>query len=84
MEVADVSFSVNWVSVPIFLILATSVALFARHVSGGLRQPWIGISPAWWFVLLFLVPWVGLPFFVARLVIHRGSPQAITGRNAKV
>ena len=84
MEVAGVSFNVNWVSVPIFLILATSVALFARHVSGGLRQPWIGINPAWWFVLLFVVPWVGVPLLVARLVIHRGSPETITGRNLKV
>jgi hypothetical protein len=73
-------FYVNWVSVPIFLVLAIAIALYARRVSGGWTRPWIGIKPLWWFLLLFLVPWIGLPLLVANLIIHRRKPGAITGR----
>ena len=75
-------FSVNWVSVPIFLALATVISLHARRVSGGWRQPWIGTKPVWWFVLIFLLPWVGLPLLIANLILHRGTPGAISGRQA--
>jgi len=50
-------------------------------VSGGWVRPWIGIKPLWWFLLLFLLPWIGLPLLVVNLIVHRQTPGAITGRN---
>lgn len=44
-------------------------------------RPWIGLKPVWWFVLVFLVPWIGLPFLVVQLILHRQTPGAITGRH---
>ena len=82
MTDTGLSFYINWVSVPILLVLATVVALYARHVSGGWMKPWIGIKPVWWFFLLLLVPWIGLPLLVVNLSLHRRTPGAITGRKA--
>ena len=82
MEGTSLSFRINWVSVPIFLVLALAVALYARHVSGGWTRPWIGVKPVWWFLLLFVLPFVGLPLLVANLVVHRRTPGAITGRTS--
>lgn len=75
------SFHINWVSVPIFLVLAIAIALYARHVSGGWMRPWLSLKPVWWFLLLFLVPWIGLPLLVVNLFVHRRTPGAITGRD---
>jgi hypothetical protein len=79
--IEDVGFQVNWISVPIFLALAVALALYAKHVSGGWTRPWIGIAPIWWFALIFLVPFVGVPILVVRLIAHRDTPGAITGRS---
>ena len=81
MDVA-LGLHVNWVSVAIFLVLASAIALYARHVSGGWMRPWISIKPLWWFVLLFLVPPLGLLLLVVNLVVHRHVPGAITGQDA--
>lgn len=67
---------------PIFLLLAIAVALYARHVSGGWMRSWISLKPVWWFLLLFLVPWILLPLLVVNLFVHRHTPGAITGRQA--
>ena len=75
-------FRINWVSVPIFLALATAIALYARQVSGGWTRPRIGIKPVWWFVLLFLLPWIGVPILAVTLFAHRHTPNAITGKAA--
>ena len=40
-----------------------------------------GLKPVWWFVLVFLVPWIGLPLLVVQLILHRQTPGAITGRH---
>ena len=53
--------TVNWVSVPIFLVLGTAVALYAASVSGGWLRPWLGLKPVWWLALLVFVPFIGLP-----------------------
>lgn len=81
MEDTGLAFQINWVSVPIFLLLAIAIALYAKRVSGGWVRPWIGIKPLWWFLLLFLLPWIGLPLLVVNLIVHRQTPGAITGRN---
>ena len=81
MEV-DLGFRINWVSVAIFLVLASAIALYARHVSGGWMRPWLSIKPLWWFLLLFLVPPLGLLLLVANLVVHRHRPEAISGQDA--
>ncbi len=81
MEDTGLAFQINWVSVPIFLVLAIAFALYAKRVSGGWARPWIGIKPLWWFLLLFLLPWIGLPLLVVNLIVHRQTPGAITGRN---
>ena len=72
-------FEINWASVLVFLLLATAIALHARHVSGGWMRPWISIKPVWWFLLLFLLPPLGLLLLAANLVVHRHTPGAITG-----
>ena len=76
------SFHLNWVGLPVFLVLALVVALYARHVAGGWTRAWLGVKPAWWFVLLFVLPWIGLPVLVVGLFVHRHTPGAITGRDA--
>lgn len=80
MEDTGFNFYINWVSVPIFLLLAIGIALYARHVSGGWMRPWISLKPVWWFALLFVAPWIGLPLLVGKLIVHRHTPGAITGR----
>ena len=82
MEDVGVALRINWVSVPIFLALAVAVAVYAGHVSGGWLRPWLGIMPVWWFLLLFLLPWIGLPVLLVSLFVHRRTPGAITGRDA--
>lgn len=78
----DFGFRINWVSVPIFLALAIAIALYARRAAGGWTRPWIGIKPVWWFVFLFLLPWIGLPVLAVSLFVHRHTPRAITGHGA--
>ncbi|MDF2093705.1 hypothetical protein P0Y31_15240 [Knoellia sp. 3-2P3] len=78
MQHAGLSFHLTWVSVPIFLLLAIAVALYATHVSGGWMRSWISLKPVWW----FLVPWILLPLLVVNLFVHRHTPGAITGRQA--
>ena len=67
---------------PIFLVLAIAIALYARQVSGGWMRPWISIKPLWWLLLLVLVPPLGLLLLVVNLVMHRHIPGAITGQDA--
>ena len=38
MEDTGFSIDINWVTVPIFLVLAIAIALYARHVSGGVQR----------------------------------------------
>ncbi len=78
----ELGFRINWVSVEIFLVLAIAIALYARHVSGGWMRPWISIKPVWWFLLLLVVPFVGIPLLIVNLIVHRRTPGAITGRTA--
>ena len=75
-----ISFYINWVMVPICLVPAIAIAIYARHVSGGSMQPWISLKPVWWFLLLFLLPPLGFLLLVVNLAVHRHTPGAITGR----
>ncbi|KGN32171.1 hypothetical protein N802_10665 [Knoellia sinensis KCTC 19936] len=78
----DVGFFINWGVVPLFLIPALAIAFYAKHVSGGWLLPWINLKPVWWFVLLFVLPWIGYLVLVVNLLVHRNTPGAITGRRA--
>lgn len=73
---------INWEMVPICLVPAVAIALYAKHVSGGWTRPWMSLKPVWWFLLLFLVPPLGLILLVVNLVVYRRTPEAITGRRA--
>ena len=64
------------------ILYLLAIALYARHVSGGGMRPWISIKPVWWFLLLFVVPFVGIPLLTVNLIVHRRTPGAITGRTA--
>jgi len=35
----------------------------------------------WWFLLLLLVPPLGDIILIVSLVVHKGTPEAITGRH---
>lgn len=76
------SFRVNWISVWIFLALAIAIALYATHVAGGWMRPWLGIKPVWWLLLIFVLPWIGIPLLIVNLVVHRRTPGAIRGRSS--
>lgn len=82
MEDTGFSIDINWVTVPIFLALAIAIALYARHVSGGWTRPWLSVKPVWWFLLLFFLPWIGLPVLVVSLIVRKRTPGAVTGRKA--
>jgi hypothetical protein len=58
---------INWASVPLFLVPAITVALYARYVSGWMR-PWIRLKPVWWFLFLFLLPPLGYLLLVVNLL----------------
>lgn len=75
-------FRVNWVSVPIFLVLGIVIALYAKHVFGGWTRPWISIKPVWWFLLVAVVPPLGFILLAVNLYVYRQAPGAITGRSA--
>ena len=70
---------VNWVSLLIFVIVSAVVGLHARRVAGSWVQPWIGLKPVWWVLLLLFVPFIGLPVLIVQLIAHRRTPTAITG-----
>jgi hypothetical protein len=70
---------VNWAMVPICLVPAVAVAIYAKHVSGGWTKPWISLKPVWWFLLLFLLPPLGFLLLAVKLFVHRRTQGAITG-----
>ena len=80
---ADIGFHVNWLSLPIFLVFALGVALYAKNVSGSWARPWLGTKPVWWFVLLFLLPPFSYLYLVVTLLSNRHTPEAITGRRTR-
>ncbi len=82
MDDVGVSFHINWLNVPFFLLPAVAIALYAAHVSGGFMRPWISLKPLWWFLLLFLLPPLGYLLLAVNLFVHRRTPGAITGRTA--
>ena len=64
------------------MLSAIAIALYASHVAGGWMRPWLGIKPVWWFLLIFVLPWIGIPLLIANLIVHRRTPGAITGRGS--
>lgn len=75
----EAGFYVNWSALPILLVFALGVALYARKVSGGWMRPWLGTKPVWWFVLLFLLPPFSYLYLAVALFSHRHT-EAITGQ----
>ena len=75
----SIDFYVNWAMVPICLVPAVAVAIYAKQVSGGWTKPWISLKPVWWFLLLFLLPPLGFLLLAVNLFVHRRTQGAITG-----
>lgn len=71
---------VNWISVLIFAVVAIITAYLAQRASGGWSRPWMGLKPLWWFGLIFLVPWIGLPILGVQLLLHRRKTLVPGGR----
>lgn len=80
MGVTEVGFHVNWSVLPIVLVVAVGVALYARKVSGSWTRPWLGTKPVWWFVLLFFLPPFSYVYLAVSLFSNRHAPEAITGQ----
>jgi hypothetical protein len=61
--ICDVSVSVNWWGSLAVLATATAIALVARMWSGDVSEPWGGHRPLVWFLVVVLLPPVGLLLF---------------------
>jgi hypothetical protein len=66
--ICDVSVSVNWWGVLALLVTATAIALVARMWSGDFGEAWGGHRPVVWFVVVVLLPPVGLVLFCIAAV----------------
>ena len=62
--ICDVQLTVNWVWTGMLLLTAVAIALVARMWSGSFSAPWAGHRPPVWFVVVFVLPPVGLALFV--------------------
>jgi hypothetical protein len=75
------SVSVNWWGLLALLVTATAIALVARTWSGDFREPWGGHRPVVWFLVVVLLPPVGLVLFCIAAIrqiraVRRGSGAA--------
>ena len=61
--ICDFSFSVNWWGLGVVGVTALAIALVARMWSGGLGEPWGGHRPLVWFLVVVLLPPVGVVLF---------------------
>jgi hypothetical protein len=66
--ICDVHFSVNWVGVLAILLTAVAIALVARMWSGSFDAPWAGHRPPIWFLVVIVLPPLGLALFVVGAV----------------
>ncbi|MGL5931239.1 MAG: hypothetical protein ACRCY8_20090 [Dermatophilaceae bacterium] len=71
MEIEGANFSVNWVSASIFFVLGLAIAWHGRRASGSWTRPWLGLRPLWWFVVLFLLPFVGYLMLAVGLISRK-------------
>ena len=78
--ICDVSVSVNWWGFLAVLATATAIALVARMWSGDVSEPWGGHRPVVWFLVVVLVPPVGLLLFciaaAKQIRAVRRSPES--------
>ena len=74
--ICDVSVSVNWWAGAVLLVTALAIALVARMWSGDLGRPWGGHRPVIWFLVVLILPPVGLVLFcVAAVKQVRSAPR---------
>lgn len=66
--ICDVSVSVNWWGFLAVLVTATAIALVAKMWSGDISEPWGGHRPIVWFLVVILLPPVGLLLFCIAAV----------------
>jgi hypothetical protein len=71
-----VQFSVNWPATVLILVTAVAIALVARMWSGSFGAPWAGHRPVVWFLVVFLLPPVGVVLFIIGAVKQLRAERA--------
>ena len=74
--VCDVGFRVNWPAAVALLLTAIAIALVARMWSGSSGAPWAGHRPVVWFLVVLVLPPVGLALFVIGAVKQLRAERA--------
>ena len=69
-------FHVNWPATVALLLTAIAIALVARMWSGSFGAPWAGHRPVVWFLVVFVLPPVGLVLFVIGAVKQLRAERA--------
>ena len=75
-DVAFAQFWVNWPATVAVGITAVAIALVARMWSGSFGAPWAGHRPVVWFLVVFVLPPVGLVLFVIGAVKQLRAERA--------
>ena len=75
-DVAFAQFSVNWPATVAVGVTAVAIALVARMWSGSFGAPWAGHRPPVWFLVVFILPPVGLVLFVIGAVKQLRAERA--------
>lgn len=74
--VCDGGFTVNWPAAIALLLTAVAIALVARMWSGSFGAPWAGHRPVVWFLVVSVLPPVGLVLFVIGAVKQLRAERA--------
>ena len=74
--ICDAHFTVNWVWTVMLVLTAVAIALVARMWSGSFAAPWAGHRPPIWFIVVFLLPPIGLALFVVGAVKQLRAERA--------
>ena len=75
-DVAFAQFWVNWPAAVAFGLTAVAIALVARMWSGSFGAPWAGRRPVVWFLVVLVLPPVGLVLFVMGAVKQLRAERA--------
>ena len=73
-----VQFDMNWIATVALLLTAVAIALVARMWSGSFGAPWAGHRPLVWFLVVGILPPVGLLLFVSGAVKQLRAERART------
>ena len=66
----------NWPATVAFVLTAVAIALVARMWSGSFGAPWAGHRPVVWFLVVLVLPPVGLVLFVMGAVKQLRAERA--------